>query len=439
MNEVLGEHGAKISSSRMQLIGWYLFDFANSVLIVNGGLYFPQWVVIEAGLSDFWYNASLVASTLLLIFSAPTLGLLSDKRLGRMFFLRVLSAAMFLAGLVLGIGGLAIKNNLLKGIVGLLMFVIIIYSYQLSLVFYNVMLGRLAARKRWISVSGIGLASGWIGGIVAILVILPFVQGTVPVLHSSGRVQAFLPSTLIYGLLTLLSLFLLRGYAEPATGNRSESLSEVYREFFHDIRGIIHQKRVWIFLLAYLIFSDAILTIQNNSPIYLEVVMGFSDGMKACLFLMLLGAAAVGGVLSGMFVQRYGLKKTLIWILAGWVVVLGCLSFTSSSSLFVALFALVGLFFGGIWNVSRVTFLVLVPSERRGEYFGIYSSYERFASILGPLIWSLPIMLLPFLGPVRYRISLLTMAVLILVSAVVLGRLDVDKNHGSPNTNGAAL
>jgi len=40
--------------------GWYLCDFANSILIINGGLYFPQWIVKSNGVSDFTYNLMFV-------------------------------------------------------------------------------------------------------------------------------------------------------------------------------------------------------------------------------------------------------------------------------------------------------------------------------------------------------------------------------------------
>jgi len=59
---------------RKDIVGWYLYDFANSFLIINGSLYFPQWIIGPTNTeSDFWYNFAFVASSvvpfLLLLFS----------------------------------------------------------------------------------------------------------------------------------------------------------------------------------------------------------------------------------------------------------------------------------------------------------------------------------------------------------------------------------
>ncbi len=34
---------------------WALYDFANSLLVINATVYFSQWVVVDRGLTDFWF------------------------------------------------------------------------------------------------------------------------------------------------------------------------------------------------------------------------------------------------------------------------------------------------------------------------------------------------------------------------------------------------
>lgn len=415
-------------SLRRNLWGWYFFDFANSILIINGGLYFPQWIVIDNGVSDFWYNLILIISSIALLLTAPILGSISDRFLGRRFFLLLTNLLMFLATMLVGLSGLFITDKSIRVLISLISFFVILYTYQLSLVFYNSILGDIVSRNKYSNVSGVGLAFGWIGGIIGILMVLPFVQGRVPLFQPAGRVQNFIPSAIFFAIFMGISLFMLRDNPlNPFKKKKLLSIGTIYSDTLADLKNIAsNNETVFYFLLSYLLFSDAVLTIQDNSPIYLEAVMKIGDDGKAAMFIMLLMTAAVGGISSGFVARKYGFKPTLKGILCSWVIVLIFTGITSNSTLFIFLFGIIGLLFGGVWNISRVLFLNIIPSNKRGEYFGIYSSYERFASILAPLIWGGTVSLLVKLGDVRYRIALILMAILIAASILFLRKIKIN-------------
>ena len=44
---------------------------------------------------------------------------------------------------------------------------------------------------------------------------------------------------------------------------------------------------------------------------------------------------------------------------------------------------------GGIFAVDRVFMTRLSPEKHLGEFYGLYSTIGRFATILGPLLWGL--------------------------------------------------
>ena len=83
-----------------QGLAWLLYDFANSVAIVVFFLYFSQWLVVENGIADIWYNLIFVGSSLLLVFSSPILGIIADKTQKRMPYL-IVSTVMFFVCLVI--------------------------------------------------------------------------------------------------------------------------------------------------------------------------------------------------------------------------------------------------------------------------------------------------------------------------------------------------
>ncbi|MBQ4073993.1 MAG: MFS transporter [Clostridia bacterium] len=59
-----------------------------------------------------------------------------------------------------------------------------------------------------------------------------------------------------------------------------------------------------------------------------------------------------------------------------------------SSILFWAMAFLVGTVQGGIQAVSRSYFGKLIPKERSNEFFGFFDIFGKFASVLGPFLYS---------------------------------------------------
>lgn len=180
-----------VSHSWTQVFWWSLYDFANSLLIINVGLYFSQWLIVDNGVSDVWYNITLTLTALILLLSAPTLGMLSDRRGKIVVFLRATTFPMILAAVALGVSGQYIESDWIRPVVGLIAFFFIMFFFHASLVFYNTLLGHISTEREYGRISGIGFAAGWIGSIVGLLLILPFVEGSVPLLEGGGRVHAF--------------------------------------------------------------------------------------------------------------------------------------------------------------------------------------------------------------------------------------------------------
>ena len=57
-----------------------------------------------------------------------------------------------------------------------------------------------------------------------------------------------------------------------------------------------------------------------------------------------------------------------------------------------------GVVLGSFFAVSRSMLVLLSPKEKLGEHFGLYNLFERFASVIAPLIFSFSVLLFGFLG-----------------------------------------
>ncbi|MEX2280038.1 MAG: MFS transporter, partial [Acidimicrobiia bacterium] len=77
----------------------------------------------------------------------------------------------------------------------------------------------------------------------------------------------------------------------------------------------------------------------------------------------------------------------LIWVAA---ILLGVFaSVTSRPELARGIGAMGGLALGATWAADRVVMIRVSPPEHLGEFYGLYATVGRFATILGPLVWAL--------------------------------------------------
>lgn len=394
------------------LIGWYLFNFFSEALLINGLIYFLPWLRIDIGFSDNWYNLTLIISSVILIASAPLLGSIQDKTPREFMYLALCSCGVFLATLFIYITDILNLSHFTKGIISLFCFGLLMYSYQLGLVFYNFMMRKLSSSDYYMKISAYSEGAGWAGNIFGIGIIYPFSQNYIIFFTSGGRSKVFLPCAILYGIGTLASLFLIHRKSDKQIRSSNLSLKKEFFVMVQDLRQLKKNRNLWYFLLAFFLCFDAILTISDNSSYYLNTVMKFSDEYIQLLILLLLVMAAIGALISSLIKQNH-LKITLSIILFCWVITLATLALTRNSFVFTCLFGLIGILLGALQNIMRVIFQLLLPSSQSGQYLGIYASLQRTSTLTGPLIWILAASLALHLGNDRYRISMIAMAVLI--------------------------
>jgi len=397
-------------------LGWYLYDFANSILIINGSLYFPQWIIGQKYANDFIYNLMFVLSSIAIIVIGPSFGYLADKKAKSYSYLKLATLILIISGFMVGIAPL-IKDDVSRAIIALSGFFFILVAYQFSLVFYNAMLGTVSEPKKQIFSSAHGFSWGWMGGVVAIFFGLLFVNGYLPNFGISGGMSSILPSVVLTAILSLISLRILRRIKEVAS---EDHISDKSKISFKNIWKIIAGKTIMVFLIGYIFFSDAILTIQNNSTIYMERVFNFLDSTKGYLFILALITGALGAWISALLSKKIGMKKTLLLALWAWAGTILLIGIINDPTFFIIFFGIIGALNGAVWTVARVIYLRIIPPKFKNTMFGIYSSFERFATIMGPLIWSA---VLAISG--KYQLAMISMAFLLAVGAVFVFRTKI--------------
>lgn len=416
-----GDFNPPMAPARERL-SWALYDFANTVFSMNiATLYFAAWLVGDLGHSNTLYATVNGIASALVVVSIPLFGAISDATQRRkpwvVGFTFIACASTVLIA-VLGQTGLPLVG---EGVVGtqpsrffspgvalfgvLAAFTMANYTYQGAQPFYNAMLPELVPMDHRGRLSGMGAAFGYIGSIVGVLLTFPFFTGSLPILGTlpdrvmtflrsvvpftahGGRVSTFVPTAILFLLFSLPLTLFCRDH-NVARGKKHGA----WREAFRDLRQTLKEAKKYPgtmrFILTSFLYQDAMGTIIANMALYAIFAMGFRKGSEVTLFVILTIPAVIGSYGIGRLVDRFGPKRTLSWVLAGWVVLLIAMIVVPTRNAFWIVGACIGLIYGGVSTAERPLLLSLVPDVEGGRFFSLMVLSSRAAAIVGPFIWA---------------------------------------------------
>ncbi|MFQ5989018.1 MAG: MFS transporter [Candidatus Methylomirabilales bacterium] len=411
--------------SSRPVLSWALYDFANTIFSLNiVSLYFALWISSDLQGGEYLYPPMYSLSMLCVALAAPFLGHLADKK-GQKPFLFVFTATCITATALLAWPRQAVP--------ALIMFALANFSYQVSLVFYNALLPVVSSDRNRGRVSGLGVALGYVGAILGMYLVLPFVdataygwlpsplKGIVDLLSveelvggTPVRVNAFLPTAILF-LLFSLPLFL--WVHEPRMVQRTSGGQGTIREVLWTLRTLPAHRELFKFLVANFLYADVMHTIILVMAIYAERAVGFSTQAAINLLIAISAVGAMAGSwFFGWLADRRPVKSVMLLILSLWVLTLVLTYLVRSPVLFYLVGMLAGAGLGGVWVVARVCLLLLAPREKLGEFFGLYGVTGKAASVIGPLLWSITLFLFAAYGPEKYRFAVITLLLLLLAA-----------------------
>lgn len=413
-------------------VAWALYDFANTIFsfaVVSGaiGLWLTEASQFGERDGNFLLSAAIVVSVGLNAIVSPILGALSDRGGRRLPFLFVFTA--------LCIGATAFIADL-GATGGLVLFVIANFAYQAALIYYDATLRTVSRPATRGTLSGIGVAVGYLGTIAVGLAIF-FLD--VPV------EDRFRLSAVMFAVFAIPIFAVVR---ETATGE-SISRAELAGSFGQIFRTADHARGVpglWRFLLGRFFYSDAVNTVIVVMSVVTVRAMGMTPTVANLILLGLTVVAVAASFGWGRLVDRWGPRRTLLVVLWSWAVglVLGGVSIGIAGPIGIGLFlvagAILGSGLGGVQVADRVFMIRLSPPARLGEFFGLYGLVGKGSQVIGQLLYGL-ILLWTFdtLGNGAYQVAVLSLLVTMLIGAWLIrpvsdvwaGSGDVDV-HASP-------
>jgi UMF1 family MFS transporter len=400
-------------------LAWALYDFAYSafsfLLLVR---FFPTWVIDDLDRPDWYVTVTQFVVVVIVLAAMPLAGAFADQHGRRKPLLIAFTLAA--AGFAACLGFVPVDDSVLPVLV---LAGIGAVAGQLALAQYDPLLADVAPEEVRGRVSSWAVGMGFVGIIFALLVVAELIVG------EGDKQRAFIPAAVVYVVFAVPAFLLIREPARTAVTRNRETLRRAWSQFGQSFNQVRSYPRVFRFLAARFLYSDAIVTLNAFLAVYMTRLGGFSESAKNLALGIVVVAAGAGALTAGRIVERLGPKNPLMAVLPTLGVCLLLAAAIGQPWTIWALSPVAGASLGVIWTADRVFMLALTPPELRGQFFGFFNLANRVASAFAPLvIWSGSVWLLHertgWLGELgASRVAVAGLALTVFAGWLVLRRL----------------
>jgi UMF1 family MFS transporter len=412
-----------MTSEKRRIWGWYFFDWASQpystlMLTFVFGPYFAQAAVAHftaggmdraaagASAQSLW-GWGLTISGVLIAVLAPLLGTVADQSGRRMAWIWAFSALYVL-------GAWMVWHLLPDGsglYLALMWFGIGLIGMEFATIFTNSLMPDLTSQAEMGRVSGNGFAFGYLGGIVALFLVLMLLVenpqtgrtliGIAPVLGldpaSQEGTRAAGPFTALWYVLFMIPFFLwVREAPRPRAGI---SLTGALRDLGTLLRSLPQRRSLFAFLGSSMLYRDALNGLFGVGGVYAAGVLGWSVTQMGVFGIVSALSAAVASWIGGKADARFGPKPVILLSLLILIGVCVLLVGTSRSQFFGTelplgsslpdrMFYLVGVLIGAAGGIAQAASRTLMVFHalpgRETEAFGLYALSGKATAFIAP-------------------------------------------------------
>jgi UMF1 family MFS transporter len=401
--------------SKRSLYSWLFFDLANTVYaFVIPGLYFSVWLVSEQGWTDQSLGFATSGAMVIVAILGPWVGARSDGSQGKKPMLLITTLICIVATFLLGTFDVSIS---------VLFFIVSLIGFNLGSVVYDALLVSVSTPTNRGRISGLGVAFGYVGSLLGF--------GVATLLQNFGYsyVEIFRSVAVMFLIFSLPAFIFIKEKKvsnEKSTIKITESISLVIKSWKHSTQypGLTR------FLVGRFFYADAINTlISGLLAVYLVEEVGLSPTDSQNLLGLAIIISIIGGYVFGKAADKYGPRKLTLISLVCWMLSLSVAIIATEFDQLWLIYVtgvLGGFNIGGIFAVDRVFMTRLSPEKHLGEFYGLYSTVGRFATIIGPLLWGL---IVNTLGLGR-NAALFSLIILLLISFFIIKGVSDEQHVG---------
>ena len=367
-----------------KITAFSFYDFGNSVfpMIVVTALtssYFVNHIVDNQQTGTALWQLTIGIAGIFIAILMPFMGNVADSQVnGRIKFLRVFS---LLTVLSIALFYFVLPSNGYVLIALIILFVGSV-SYEASNSLYNSSMKNCNENDLTLT-SGIGFASGFLGGVIMLSFLLYFlilpdqnIFGVSKIDHLNIRFSHLILA--FWFLIFCLPLLYFCKIDQQNSSLKSKTTSKI-----KDLIWRGNLTNIGKFLLARMLYMDGMIIISTTMGIFGTSVMGLSIGKILLVGILANISGAIACYLFGKFFKDD--KKNIIITLFALSLVVFLISINKNSNLFLLL-VVIGTFFAGpLQSSSRVVMAELTDDRDQGFGFGMFTFAGKATAVIGPI------------------------------------------------------
>ena len=375
----------------MSKLFYGLYDLANSaytIIVVTfiTSAYFANQIVGDPQLGAAYWQWTAGLCGILIALTGPLLGNIADKKpKGKINLLHMFTILCILITCLFWFAKPSTNYILFT----LIIFLLSNYCYEAATIFYNSLLKNCSNENNIGKTSGAAFALGYIGCVPILLFTLyVFVlPDTIPFGLDKSKFEniRFIPIIAAVWFL-IFSYPMINYFKRHVQFKENVDQTPIFKKL---VELVWKNKftRTGKFLLARMIYSDALIVLIAGGGVYASGVFGFTPGelLKLAIYANLV--AFVGVLLGGYLNDKLSSK----------IIILICIAVLTATVFYGAVIAqtktqffynvmVISFFIGSIQSASRVMMTGLLETTDQGKGFGLFSFSGRVTAFAGPLL-----------------------------------------------------
>src|SRR6478609_6077253 len=326
-SEAVGADITQKYPHRAAVISWIFFDWAAQpyfTLITTFVFapYFAGFVAPNAASGQALWGFATAAAGLMIALMSPVLGAIADASGRRKPWIAGFGGLLVIGSSLMWLGKPG-DSRIIPPL--LLAYAVASVGVEFAIVFNNAMMPTRVPPDKIGRLSGTGWATGYIGGILSLILVLGFLAaspetgrtlfgftplfGLDPVTHQGDRISG--PLTAVWFIVFVLPMFLLTP-DYPAKRSLRDALREGMTDLRQTLRELPERKSMAAFLLANMIYTDGLVSLFAFGGIYAAGTFGWHTIQIGTFGILLAIAGTFGAWLGGKLDDTVGPKRVIV-------------------------------------------------------------------------------------------------------------------------------
>ena len=368
----------KIFKSK-KVFSWCFFDFGISsyptlILTFFYGAFYAKAIAKNPTIGTAYWGFSISLASILSFL------LLSFFLIQSRFYFQYISTSffkMFFYALLVSVSALFFFDSDSSTYYPLIFVISSFIAFEFVNLFYNISLQKVAPKNNEGIVSNLGWATGYFGGLMALMFVYFFIKYTensdyqffnISVFHLIG------PFVATWSFIFCLSHF--KNY-------KSEKFA--IPDIFKLTKSLKNQK-IRFFLLSFFFLNNGIVCIFSFASMFAAFIFGLSE--SEIIFLgIFINLSGIIGCLSFGFIEKKFNSMEIVKLCIGALLILtSILFFTEAVSFFWLIALAIGFFIGPIQASSRAFLAENLKENDQLTIFSFYSIIGNICAVLGPFV-----------------------------------------------------